>query len=168
MVNDRFLRRLCLGALLASASLVFSGCLGGGGSLTNLPETELATLTLQIRLGRVDAAAPVEGGVFSKTSTEAPIETIKLQNMVLRFTSNLKDTVWDTVYSNVGSGLGGINPAQDQSILVNVELAPLRWWNIEVKTHDQYDSVIHYGNIGPFLSHPLATTSTRSETVEPI
>lgn len=152
MVHDKFLRRLCLGVLMASASLVSSGCLGGGGSLTNLPETELATLTLQIRLGRVDAAAPVEGGVFNKVSAVVPTETIELQNMVLRFTSNLKDTVWDTVFANVGSGLSSADPQQDRSVMVNVELAPLRWWNIEVKTHDQYDSVIHYGNIGPFSS----------------
>jgi hypothetical protein len=155
VANDKFLRKMSLGALMASASFFAWGCLGGGGSLTNLPETELATITLNIRLGKVDAAAPVEGGVLTKTSVgsaEVPAETIVLQDMVLRFTSNLKDTVWDTVWANVESGLSGVETEADRSVMVNVELAPLRWWNIEVKTHDQHDSIIHYGNLGPFSS----------------
>jgi hypothetical protein len=138
-------------ALLVVGSLVAFGCLGGGGSLTNLPDTELAEVKLQIRLGRVDADAPASGGLPSaKASADAP-ERIQLRDMVLRFTSNLRDTVMDTVLAGVGTGFSG-SQDEDQAVTVNVALKPLRWWKIEIKTHDVYDSIIHYANVGPIPS----------------
>lgn len=139
-------------ALLAAATLATFGCLGGGGSLTNLPDTELAEINLQIRLGRVDADAPADGEVLGKKSAgEISLERIQLRDMVLRFTSNLRDTVWDTVVAGVGTGFSG-DEQDDQAITVNVALQPLRWWNIEIRTHDVNDSVIHYANVGPIAS----------------
>jgi hypothetical protein len=147
------LKRFGFAAFLVAASLTAFGCLGGGGSLTNLPDTELAEVNLEIRLGRVDADAPTDGGVLDlgKLSADLPDERIQLRDMVLRFTSNLRDTVWDTVMAGVGTGFSG-DQAADQSITVNVALQPLRWWNIEIKTHDIHDSVIHYANVGPIAS----------------
>jgi hypothetical protein len=148
------MKKFFVGALMASATFVASGCLMSGGSLTNLPEEEFATMNLEIRLGRVDAAAPASGGVLSKSAAGADDQII-LRDMVLRFTSNLKDTVWDTAQmlsqdvpgSGVGSGDDG-----SRTVRIDVKLAPLRWWNIEIKTHDVNDSVVHYGNVGPFSS----------------
>lgn len=124
--------------------------MGGGGSLTNLPEKESALLNLHIRLGKVDASAPAGSGVLGK-SAASPLEVITLKSMKLRFTSNLKDTVWSEVnldeQGTGGTGTGAISEDSDRSVFVNVELAPLRWWNLEIKTYDQYDSVVHYGVI---------------------
>lgn len=152
MVNIKKSGRLGLAVFLAVASLATFGCLGGGGSLTNLPDTELAEINLQIRLGRVDADAPADGEVLGKRAAgEITTEKIQLRDMVLRFTSNLRDTVWDTVVAGVGPGFSG-DEQDDQGITVNVALQPLRWWNIEIKTHDINDSVIHYANVGPIAS----------------
>jgi hypothetical protein len=153
-VNVKFLKRCMLGALLAFASFMVAGCLAsGGGSLTNLPENEFTTLKLKIQLAKLDASAPVDGGVFNKRAAGlGESESIQLRDMVLRFTSNLGDTVWDTTYASVGSGLSGSQTEGEKPVVVDVELAPLRWWNIEVRTHDQYDSLIHYGNVGPIAS----------------
>jgi hypothetical protein len=70
---------------------------------------------------------------------------------VLRFTSNLRDTVWDTVLAGVGTSFSG-SQDDEQGVTVNVALQPLRWWMIEIKTHDVHDSIIHYANVGPFAS----------------
>lgn len=130
--------------------LLFSGCLDGGGSLTNLPESEFALFNLHIRLGRVDVDAPANSGILAKAAEVDSVEQITLKHMTLLFTSNLKDTVWDQVdmlsgetMVNVG-GPGGGDPGE-RSVTVDVRLAPLRWWNIEVKTYDLNDSVIHHG-----------------------
>lgn len=147
----RTLKRYGAAVLLSAVSLAAFGCLGGGGSLTNLPDTELAEVNLQIRLGRVDADAPAEGGVLGKSAADVVEERIQLRDMVLRFTSNLRDTVWDTVFASIGTGFSGDQDA-DQAITVNVALQPLRWWNIEIKTHDVNDSIIHYANVGPIPS----------------
>lgn len=152
MAHFAKLQKYTLVALLAVASSAVTGCLAGGGSLTNLPETELAEVNLQIRLGRVDSDAPADGGVLGRAKTAVDsLERIQLREMVLRFTSNLRDTVLDTVLAGAGTGLGGDQDG-DQAITVNVALKPLRWWNIEIKTHDIYDSVIHYAVVGPIAS----------------
>jgi hypothetical protein len=142
-----------LGALGALVVLLGAGCFGGGGSLTNLPEKESTMLNLQIRLGKVDAAAPAGSGVFGKAAANVS-EEIVLKSMILRFTSNLKDTVRDTVDMQAdGGGTGGGSVSgEERSVLVNVSLAPLRWWNLEIKTYDQHDSVIHYGVINSISS----------------
>jgi hypothetical protein len=152
LLNFNCLKKFAAIAFLAGASFLGTGCLiGGGGSLTNLPESELAEVNLQIRLGRVDADAPADGGVNAKKSADLPEEAIKLRDMVLRFTSNLRDTVWDTVTAGVGTSFSG-DQSEDQAVSVNVALQPLRWWNIEIKTHDVFDSIIHYANVGPIPS----------------
>src|SRR5690606_37585065 len=93
-------------AVLACASVLTFGCLEGGGSLTNLPDTELAEVNLQIRLGRLDTESPTSGEVpMLKRSVDQldsvgfsdSAERLHLRNMVLRFTSNLRDTLWDTL-----------------------------------------------------------------------
>lgn len=145
------LRKSVLFALGVIVAVAATGCLEGGGSLTNLPESERAEVNLQIRLGRIDTDAPVEGGVNQAKVSADTTERIQLRDMVLRFTSNLRDTVWDTVYAGAGTGLGGYAD-EDQAVSVNVALQPLRWWNIEIKTHDIYDSVIHHALAGPFAS----------------
>jgi hypothetical protein len=123
----------------------------------------MATVNLTIRLGKVDAAAPVPGevGVLTKAASEG---TIELKNLVLRFTSNLSDTVWDTVASIGGPGIGSPTD-NNHTVFVDVELAPLRWWNIEIKTHDLNDSVIHYGNVGPFASKGGQTVDMNIPTI---
>ncbi len=144
----------------AFASLTASGCLMGGGSLTNLPEAELAEVNLQIRLGRVDTEAPASGGVpTGKLSAEIDslghidsAEGIQLRNMVLRFTSNLRDTVWDTLTAASNPALAGVFMQEDRAVSVDVALRPLRWWNIEIKTHDTNDSIIHHATVGPIPS----------------
>lgn len=151
MVHFAKLKKYALIALLAIAAFTANGCLAGGGSLTNLPETELAELNLQIRLGRVDADADTPGEVLPGKISADTLERIELRDMVLRFTSNLRDTVWDTVLAGVGTGFGS-GDQEDQAITVNVALQPLRWWNIEIKTHDISDSIIHYAVVGPISS----------------
>ena len=143
-------------ALFAAAALfataLLTACFESGGSLTNLPESEFANVSLQIRLGRVDATAPVGGevDVLSKRA-DGHVENITLRHMVLRFTSNLNDTTWDTTLVNsgvtTGDGQGG-----EQTVNINIALPPLRWWNIEIKTEDLRDSIIHYGVVGPVAS----------------
>lgn len=143
-----------LGALVALTLLLGAGCLGGGGSLTNLPEKESTLLNLHIRLGKVDATAPAGSGVLGK-SAASPLEVITLKSMKLRFVSNLKDTVWsEASLDDPGDGVGpgSSTENEDRSVFVNVELAPLRWWNLEIKTYDQYDSVVHYGVVNSISS----------------
>jgi hypothetical protein len=153
-VKHKVPNKILLGALVALMMALGTGCLGGGGSLTNLPEKESTKINLHIRLGRVDASAPVNSGVLTKGAA-APSEEIVLKSMKLRFTSNLKDTVWGEV-SNMdqdgGVGPGGGLQGEERSVFVNVELPPLRWWNLEIKTYDQYDSVIHYGVVNSISS----------------
>lgn len=146
-----------IGVLGALVSVFVSGCLvGGGGSLTNLPETESATVSLVVRLGRIDASASLPGDLntFAKRSSERRIE---LREMVVKFMSNLNDTLYDTVSAGemaaaMPGSVFGSPEEQDQTVWVDVKLAPLRWWNIEIKTFDLNDSLIHYGLIGPFAS----------------
>ena len=143
-VNRSISNKWVVGVLVALATLLGAGCIGGGGSLTNLPEKESTLLNLQIRLGKVDASAPADSGVLGKGAVNVTDEIV-LKSMVLRFTSNLKDTVWSTVdMQEATSGTGGGGVSDERSVFVNVSLAPLRWWNIEIKTYDQYDSLIHY------------------------
>jgi hypothetical protein len=145
------LRTHLLVALGVMVAVAVTGCLEGGGSLTNLPENERTEVNLQIRLGRIDTDAPATGGVNQAKISVDTAERIQLREMVLRFTSNLRDTVWDTVYAGVGTGFDGY-VEEDQAVSINVALRPLRWWNIEIKTYDIYDSVIHYAVAGPFAS----------------
>lgn len=148
-------------AVLACASVLVFGCLEGGGSLTNLPDVELAEVNLQIRLGRLDTESPTSGEVpllkrsidqLDSVGFSDSAERLHLRNMVLRFTSNLRDTVWDTLTAGTHPGLDGSGMDEDRALSVNVALKPLRWWNIEIKTHDTYDSVIHYAEVGPIPS----------------
>lgn len=146
-----------IGVLGALVSVFVSGCLvGGGGSLTNLPESESATVSLVVRLGRIDASASLPGDLnaLTKPSNETRIE---LREMVVKFMSNLNDTLYDTVSAGemagaLPGGSFGAPEEQDRTVWVDVQLAPLRWWNIEIKTFDLNDSMIHYGTIGPFAS----------------
>jgi hypothetical protein len=126
------------------ASGILAGCLGSGGSLTNLPTDEKALVKLKIRLGRVDSRSDVDPAILSKGSS------IEIQNLVVTFTSNLGDTVRDTVSSVEGSL--HTSAFLSDSVLVDVSLRALRWWNIDIETHDQYDSVVHKGTAGPFSS----------------
>jgi hypothetical protein len=151
LINFKAMKKASIVAAAVTSALMGFGCLAGGGSLTNLPDTELAEVNLQIRLGRVDADAPADGGVLGKIGVDSYDERIQLRDMTLRFTSNLNDTVYDTVLAAVGTGFSG-EQNQDQAITVNVALQPLRWWNIEIKTHDIFDSIIHYANVGPIPS----------------
>jgi hypothetical protein len=150
-------KSLCVVAAMAAIPFFGSGCLGGGGSLTNLPDGEFATVNLVIRLGKIDAETSIPGDVGMLVKAAAN-EKMMLKHLVMRFTSNLNDTVWDTVASLDGPGLGSGQSA-DRAVLVDVKLAPLRWWNIEIKTHDQNDSIIHYGKVGPFASKGGQTVS---------
>ena len=152
------MKKYGLFAFAAVASLMAAGCLSGGGSLTNLPDAEWAEVNLQIRLGRVDADAPASGEVrTSKVSADSvgyvdSVAGIQLRDMVIRFTSNLRDTVWDTVWAAENPALGSGNLEADRAISVDVELQPLRWWNIEITTHDLADSVVHHAVVGPIPS----------------
>lgn len=139
-------------ALPVTALAVFTGCLEGDGSLTNLPDTERTEVNLQIRLGRIDTDAPAEGGVGQAKVAVDSVERVQLRDMVLRFTSNLHDTLWDTVLAGTPGTNFGANADEDQAVTVDVSLKPLRWWNIEIKTHDIYDTVIHYAEVGPIAS----------------
>jgi hypothetical protein len=147
-------------ALLMLASLMAFGCLAGGGSLTNLPDAEQTEVNLQIRLGRVDTEAPASGGVSGKRSVDAidsvgygdSAGRIQLREMVLRFTSNLRDTVWDTVTTGLNPAPGDAGLDEDRAVSVDVSLKPLRWWNIEIATRDTYDSIIHHAVVGPIPS----------------
>src|SRR5690606_1456386 len=109
-----------------------------------------------VRLGRVDASASLPGDLNAlvKPSSGAQIE---LREMVVKFTSNLNDTVYDTVTAGemaggVPGGVFGAPQDQDRSVWINVNLPPLRWWNIDVRTYDLNDSLIHHGALGPFAS----------------
>ncbi len=143
----------CAAFAAVASFFALSGCLGGGGSLTNLPANEATLLNLHIRLGKVDASAPANSGVLGKAAnTLTNDEQIILKNMTLRFTSNLKDTVWDVVdmISDTSLGVGGFPTGEisgDRSVWVDVSLPPLRWWAIEIKTYDMRDSVIHQGTV---------------------
>ncbi len=147
-------------AFLTLASLVAFGCLAGGGSLTNLPEAEQTEVNLQIRLGRVETEAPASGGVSGKRSVDAvdsvgygdSAERIQLRDMILRFTSNLRDTVWDTVTAGLNPTFGDARLDEDRAVSVDVSLKPLRWWSVEITTHDTFDSIIHYAVVGPIPS----------------
>jgi hypothetical protein len=137
--------KLGLLVLAASGLFVLSGCLGGGGSLTNLPTDETALVKMKIRLGQVDSKTDADPKVnLSKGSS------IRVQKLMVKFTSNLGDTVSDTVYAT-GTGVGADNFLSD-SVLINVNLRALRWWNVEIETRDQNDSVVHQGQAGPFAS----------------
>ena len=144
MTTFGFRNKLTIG-VLALAVFVVSGCLGGGGSLTNLPTDETANVNLKIRLGRVDNRTETNPELFSKASS------IRIQTLTVTFISNLGDTVRDTVTSADGRGLG-TSSFLDDSVLVDVSLRALRWWNVEIETRDQNDSVIHKGAAGPFKS----------------
>src|SRR6185312_15437203 len=75
--------------------------------------------------------------------------SLELKNMVVTFTSNLGDTVRDTV--SAAPGAITLSPFLSDSILVDVKLRALRWWNIDIETHDQNDSIVHKGTGGkPF------------------
>ena len=143
MAHFGFRNKFTLG-VLALAAFVVSGCLGGGGSLTNLPTDETASVSLKIRLGRVDNRTETDPGLFSKASS------IHIQTLAVTFISNLGDTVRDTVNAN-GSGLGTTSFLAD-SVLIDVSLRALRWWNVEIETRDQNDSIVHQGTAGPFKS----------------
>lgn len=144
--------RFAAPALLALSGLV--ACLEGGGSLTNLPEQEYTAVNLQIRLGRVDASAPVGGDVdiLTKPAATHAEETIRVRDMIMRFTSNLRDTIWDTTALSAGSFYGPGKNEDGGIVNTEVVLPPLRWWKIEIKTLDMLDSVIHYDTIGPIAS----------------
>jgi hypothetical protein len=153
-VKHKFPNKIFIGALGVLMILLGTGCLGGGGSLTNLPDKESTLLNLHIRLGRVDASAPVNSGVLNKRAAGVSEEII-LKSMKLRFISNLKDTVWGSASMDgegADAGPGGGLQGDERSVFVNVELPPLRWWNLEIKTYDQYDSVIHYGVVNGISS----------------
>lgn len=141
------------GAIVALASFFVAGCLGGGASLTNLPDSEVATVNLTVRLGKVDAMAPASGDVdvLTKASADDDHSTISLKSMTLRFSSNLNDTLYDTITAAFGVGVGS-GETGGRVVVANAELPPLRWWNIEIKTFDTNDSIIHYGNVGPIAS----------------
>ena len=138
-----FRNKLTLG-VLALAAFVVSGCLGGGGSLTNLPTDETAVVKLKIRLGRVDNRTETNSEILTKGSS------IRIQNLIVTFTSNLGDIVSDTVTAS-SSGMATPSFLAD-SVLVDVRLRALRWWNVEIETRDQHDSIIHKGSAGPFAS----------------
>lgn len=164
-MNLNLITKIKFGAVLTALVTLFGvGCMGGGGSLTNLPEGEFAQINLQIRLGSVDATAPADGEVdigLSKIAADSLGAAITLRNMVLRFTSNLKDTVWDTVQAErfESGGPYGSGANSDEGVSVDVRLAPLRWWIIEIKTHDVNDSVIHY------YKTPTAVASKGGQTL---
>lgn len=146
------LRKYAFVALPVMALAVFTGCLEGDGSLTNLPDDERTEVNLQIRLGRIDTDAPAEGGLGQAKMAVDSVERIQLRDMVLRFTSNLHDTLWDTVLAGAPGTNFGTRVDEDQAVSVDVSLKPLRWWNIQIQTHDVYDSVIHYAEVGPVSS----------------
>jgi hypothetical protein len=129
----------------AAALFVLSGCLGSGGSLTNLPTDESALVKMKIRLGRVDSRTDADPNVsLSKGSS------IQVQSLRVTFISNLEDTVRDTVFA-LNGGLKVKNFLSD-SVAINVSLRALRWWNVEIETRDQNDSIVHKGTAGPFAS----------------
>ena len=137
--------KLMLGAL-ALGLFVVSGCLGGGGSLTNLPTNETAFVKLKIRLGRVDTRTDVDsGGISLKKGS-----SLQIQTLIIKFTSNLSDTVCDTVTA-LEQGLSTTGFLGD-SVLVNVSLRALRWWNIAIETRDQNDSIVHQGTSGSYAT----------------
>lgn len=134
-----------LGALLLGLACVMSGCLGSGGSLTNIPNDEVAQVNLKIRLGRLGVETNSNPGILTKRST------IFVKKMIVTFTSNLNDTVTESLSSGSWSGIG-TDELLDQSVNMSVNLRALRWWNIDIETRDQNDSVIHKGSAGPISS----------------
>lgn len=141
--HNKFKRGLLSVGVLAL--FVFSGCLGGGGSLTNLPTDETAFVKMKIRLGRVDSRTDADPQV-----TLSKGASIRVQSLTVTFTSNLEDTVRDTVTAaSVGFNA---NSFLSDSVMINVNLRALRWWNVEVETRDQNDSIVHQGRAGPFAS----------------
>jgi hypothetical protein len=144
-MKSGLLKNLRIGALLLATACVLSGCLAGGGSLTNIPNDEVASVSLKIRLGKLGVETNSQPGILTKSST------IFVKKMIVRFTSNLNDTLRDTLSSNTWSGIG-TDQLLDQSVDVHVKLRALRWWNIDIETRDQNDSVIHKGSAGPIAS----------------
>jgi hypothetical protein len=145
MRHPGFRNKIALG-VFALVLFVLSGCLAGGGSLTNLPTNEVALVKLKIRLGKVDSRSDVDPEILSKGSS------IEIQNLVVTFTSSLGDTLRDTIGAQSGGGFGSNNKLLSDSVMVNVSLRALRWWNVDIETHDQHDSVVHKGSAGPFAS----------------
>src|SRR5690606_10085133 len=72
--------------------------------------------------------------------------------MVLRFTSNLRDTGRDTRATGLNPAPGETGLDEDRAVSVDVSLKPLRWWNIEIATRDTYDGIIHHAVVGPIPS----------------
>ncbi len=145
MAYSRFRNKFTL-SVLALALFVVSGCmLDGGGSLTNLPTNETATVKLKIRLGRIDSRTQTNPDInLSKGSA------IEIQNLIVTFRSNLGDILRDTVTaSDVGMTT---TTFLTDSVLVDVSLRALRWWKVDIETRDQNDSIIHKGAAGPFAS----------------
>jgi hypothetical protein len=140
--HNKFKRGLLIVAALSL--FVLSGCLGAGGSLTNLPTDETAHVKMKIRLGRVDSRTDTDPNVLNKGSS------IRVQSLTVSFISNLEDTVRDTVTAT-GAGLNA-NSFLSDSVTINVNLRALRWWNVQVETRDQNDSIVHQGSAGPFAS----------------
>ena len=107
---------------MAAGAFVLSGCLGSGGSLTNIPIDEVAQVNLKIRLGRlgVETNPNPDIDVLTKRAT------VKLENMVVTFSSNLGDTVRDTLGSSLWGGIGN-EELLDQSVSMTVNLRALRW-----------------------------------------
>lgn len=139
------LRRALL-PLAVFVAFAFAGCLGKGGSLTDVPRNENAFVKLKVLLGRIDTYPGTNPVVVAKRSS------IRLDRMVVTFRSNLNDVVIDTLDSWEIGTLGGELRLAD-SVIVNVSLRALRWWNVDIQTFDENDSLIHNGTTkSPFAS----------------
>lgn len=76
-----------------------------------------------------------------ENKTQTPLEGLRL-----RFTSNLRDTLYDTL------SIAALEPDSARSIEKTFQFLPLRWWSLEVQAIDSSGLVQATGNAGPIGS----------------
>ncbi len=116
--------------VLATASVLLSGCLSAGQVAGPKPPADADDIVLNLRMGVGSVATLNKSAVIS------------LDRMVVVMSSSANDTIRDTITTTTTPALSPVSTT-GQTIQKNYDLKALRSWKITVTSFDVLDSIIH-------------------------
>lgn len=130
----KLVKALSITGILA-VSAIFAGCLNDSGSANTAGDAQLV-----IQAGVKDVNK-------TKSKSLGKTSVIELKKLIITLRSSHPDDAVrrDTILADTGDFVS--DATDDQAILRNYAVKPLRSWSVIVKTLDANDSLIHYDSV---------------------